>query len=465
MLRRLYAPEYLIKENLRLGELPSTREAYESVFGVTWAAIAETFMIAMIALVSTVMVSSVGESAVAAVGLVSQPRFIVQAMVLSVNMAITSICARRRGQGDKYGALTCLKQGLVLNVVLSAMLSGVAFIVSEPLLWLVGAQDDTFPIALEFLHILLLGLPLSNLSLTITAAQRGVGRTKASMRINTIASVSSLIFNYLLINGVWIFPQLGVRGAAIGTVIGWAIGLMVALLSITHPNGFFNILSPDGWKPERQTLSSIYKVASGSFLEQFCMRLGLLLYTIIIAGLGTVMLAAHIILQSIMTLSFAFGEGYSIAASAMVGANLGMKRPDLSMLYAKILQRISFVSSIIMCFVFIFAGRNIMTLFTRSEEILAVGTNILILMGALAIIHASQLIFMGSLRGAGDTRYVAVISFISIVFVRQILAYVLVYPVGLGLMGAWLAFYGDQLVRLTLTYLRFRSGKWSRIEL
>jgi Na+-driven multidrug efflux pump len=104
-------------------------------------------------------------------------------------------------------------------------------------------------------------------------------------------------------------------------------------------------------------------------------------------------------------------------------------------------------------------------LFSSEPEIVSVSQTVLLIAAVVVIGQSSQMIFMGSLRGAGDTRYTAVISLICIVLIRPILGYIFAYPMALGLIGIWLAFIADQFTRLTLTYRRFSSGKWTKIEL
>ncbi|MDR2932550.1 MAG: MATE family efflux transporter, partial [Oscillospiraceae bacterium] len=344
-IKRLYEPRYMVREHLKLGDIPGTKEVFSTAFSVAWASIAESFLISLISMADTVMVSTVGEQAIAAVGLVTQPRFIVQTLVLALNVAVTSICARRKGEGDAYSAASCLKQGLILTAIFSVVLPLATIPFAQPLLRFAGAQDDTIVMATDYFLVLLAGMPFCNISLTISAAQRGIGNTRASMRINMISNIVNLVFNYLLIGGNFGFPRLGVKGAAIATVLGWIVGLVMALLSVSNKSHFLFIYSRDGWKFQKSTLSSMYKVASGSFFEQICMRAGFMTTTKIIAGLGTMMLAAHQILANLLNLSFAFGEGYGVASSSLVGQSLGAKRSDMSIVYGKACQRMSIITS------------------------------------------------------------------------------------------------------------------------
>ncbi|MDR3121898.1 MAG: MATE family efflux transporter [Clostridiales bacterium] len=464
-LQKFYRPGNLVKEGLKLGEIPDTRAAYGSVISIAWASVAEAFLVSMISMADTLMVSVVGDEAIAAVGLVTQPRFLVQTLVIALNMSVVSITARRKGERDTIGASACLKQGLVLSLLLSLVFSALVTPFSGQILRFAGAHDDSIGMAKAYFDILIRGIPLCNLSLTISAALRGTGNTKASMAINMTSNVVNLIFNYLLIGGRFGFPALGVPGAAIATVIGWGVGLLLALRFVLHRDGFLSIRSKFGWKPERAMLSSMFKVASGSLVEQLCMRAGFLTYGIIIARLGTIVYATHQILANILSLSFSFGEGYGIAASSLVGQNLGAKRPDLSIVYGKICQRLSLITSTAVFALLTLFGRNMLRAFSDNPQIIKTGSDILLLMVIIIYGQASQLIFMGALRGAGDTRYTAAVSLVSITFIRPVVSLLLAYGLGLGLFGAWIAFVADQYTRLVLTYRRFSSGKWVTIKL
>lgn len=464
-IQRLFKPEYMVKPSLRCGDLPSAREAYKTSFGTAWPSISETFLIALMSMLDTVMVGGIGAHAIAAVGLATQPRFLALALIFSLNVAVVSICARRRGENNREGAIRCLKQALILSTVLSTLTALLVFAFSRELLVFAGAQEDTIDHAKAYFDIILLGLPINALCMTISAAQRGVGHTRISMYINMTANAVKLALNFFLIEGRFGFPRLEVQGAAIATVIGTGVGLIIAIASIIGEDKFLCVSTRKDWGFDKQTLSSMYRVASGSFAEQLFMRIGFFSYSIIIAHLGTVVFAAHQILMNILSLSFSLGEGFGIAATSLVGISLGEKRPDLSIVYGKVCQRMSFLTCFAMFFIFIFLGKPMVGVFTTNAEIIDITSHIFIVMGMIVFAQSSQMIFSGCLRGAGDTRYTAVISLITIVFMRPILAWFLMYQMGLGLFGAWAGLFADQYLRLFLTMRRFSSGKWMGIGL
>lgn len=462
---KLYHPRHMVKSAFICGELPSAKAAYSTALATAWPAISETFLVALMSMADTVMVGAIGPEAIASVGLVTQPRFLALALIMSLNVAVTSICARRKGENDQYGAVHCLKQSLIISLGLSIVTAAVFLMFSRQLLTFAGAQADTIEDSMRYFNILLYGLPINAIQLTICAAQRGIGQTRISMYINMLANCVNLVLNYLLIGGRFGFPRLGVTGAAIATVIGMACGMVLGVISISGRDRFLFVFTREDWRFDRKTLSSMYMVASGTFGEQVCMRIGFFVYAIIIANLGTIMFAAHQIFMNVLSLSFSLGEGFGIAATSLVGQNLGAKRPDLSTIYGKVCQRMSFLTCVAVSLVFIFAGNFLVGIFTDDARIFAVAGPVLLAMSVVVLAQSSQMIMLGCLRGAGDTRFTAIVSLVSIVILRPLLGWLFAFPLGMGLIGMWIGFIADQYVRLVLTMGRFSSGKWMNIKL
>jgi Na+-driven multidrug efflux pump len=217
-------------------------------------------------------------------------------------------------------------------------------------------------------------------------------------------------------------------------------------------------------------LKTIGKVSLGAGTEQIFMRIGFFIYSMLVAKLGTAEFATHTICMNITTISFACGDGLSVAASALIGQNLGKSRPDLATLFAKAGQRVGIILSALLVLLMIFGGNWMLGLFADPSDINYdfVMKNGRILTFIIALVspgQISQVVYNGGLRGAGDTKYVAVTSAISIGIVRPITAYLLCYPFGFGLFGAWISLVIDQYMRLGFSAYRFTSGKWQQINL
>ncbi len=464
-LRRFYAPEYLLKSGKWVGEMLPAKEVYKSLSRVAWPATAEMVLISLMSVVDTIMVSSLGTFAIAATGLTNQPRMIFFSFFFALNAGVTAIVSRRKGEQNVEGANKCLSQAIMICIILSGVLCTFSFAVARPLLMFAGAQLDTIEPALVYFKITMVGMVFASMGMVINAAQRGAGNTKISMWTNLIANVVNVVFNFLLINGVGFFPRLEVKGAAIATLMGNVASCLISLYSVSKPFEFLHIKVKDLFQYDSQVIKPLIKISSSAALEQIFVRVGFFSYTKIVAMLGTVAFATHQICMSIINLSYSFGDGLGIAAASLVGQNLGRRRPDMAVVYGKASQRVGVLVSVGLLILFSTAGRQLMGMFTNEEDIIDIGKIILLIVAFTAPGQISNVVFSGSLRGAGDTKFVAYSSLVSIAIVRPVISYVLMFPLGMGLIGAWIGLFIDQHVRLAFSSYRFKKEKWQKIKL
>lgn len=463
---KLLLPEHMIKPEQRLSSSSdyNAKTMYRTFFRVAWPALLEQVLAGLINFIDSVMVSSVGEEAIAAVGLTNQPRLIFYAVFLALSIAVNAIVARRYGEGDREGANRCLAQILPLALLVSLALCGIAIATAHPMLIFAGAKDDTIDMATSYYKIVMIGTVFSAITLMINAAQRGCGNTRISMITNISANLVNVIFNALLINGLFFFPRLGVTGAAVATMLGNIVSTIIAFASILPKGRFlrFNLRSCLKLYPDYLVLFA--RIGGGAAVEQVFLRVGFFITAKLVADLGTIPFATHQSCMSIVNLSFTLGDGLGIAASALVGQNLGKCRPDWSMIYGGIAQRIGAVFSVGLFLLFSLGGRMLMTLFSDEEVVIETGRILLFILAFITPAQITQVIFNGCLRGAGDTRYTAMVSLCSVALLRPTATYLLAYPLSFGVVGAWLAMAIDQYTRLVFSFTRFKSGKWSKIK-
>ncbi len=464
-LKRLVLPRYMIRDDKKKADDFDTKTMYGTFMKVAWPALIESFLIGVIAFVDSLMVSVCGEAAIAAVGLTGQPRLLFYVILLSITTGVNAVAARRKGEGDREGANRTLMQTVPIVFLLAVFFFGVSYVIAEPLLRFAGCQDDTIGMAIPYYNITMFGQIFTSVSLCINAAWRGCGKTKISMVTNISANLVNVVFNFLLINGIWIFPQLGVTGAAIATAMGNFVSAVIAILSLCKKNGYLKLDLKKMFRHRFDTLPSVMKVFSGSALEQIFLRIGFFLFVKMVADLGTLEYTTHQICMNVMNLSFTVGDGLGIASASLVGQHLGMKREDKSLVYGKVGQRVGLCYGVLLLTVFSIFGGAVVDWFTDDAGIIAVGRILMIIFSIVCPFQISQVIFSGCLRGAGDTKYMAFVSMVTIAILRPILTYVLVYPVGMGVTGAWIAILIDQVLRFSFSALRFYSQKWCKVKL
>lgn len=459
-IRRIVSPDYMLKSSQKLSDSYSGRDMYRAFVTIAWPALMESVLGGLISFVDTVMVSGCGEEAVAAVGLTNQPRLLFYALFLSASIAVNAMVSRRYGEKDRESANRCLAMIMPIIVLLGIVMTTLAFFVSEPLLLFAGAKEDTIDLAIPYFRITMIGMNFQAFSLVLNAAQRGCGNTRLSMTTNVCANVINVIFNALLINGLFFFPELGVVGAALATLLGNISAAVISFLSLCRRDRFLTFSPRDMLVWDVRQLKIMLNIASGSLVEQVFMRIGFFTYAKLVADLGTMEFATHQIVMSIINLSFTVGDGLGVAASALVGQNLGRKRPDHSLIYGKIGQRFGVCISVILIVLFVFAGGWLIALFSDDPEVIRVGRHLLYIVAVTAPFQISQVIFRGCLNGAGDTRYMAIVSFVSIAMIRPILTYLFCYPLGWGVYGAWFSLLVDQITRFTFAAIRFSGSSW-----
>ena len=232
MIKELYQPRFLLRKQKLLGEVPSAKEAYGRMFKMAFPSTVEALLGGLTSFVDTLMVSSLGISSVTAVGITTQPRMIILMLFMALNTGVTALVARRKGENDAKKANQILMQALLICFILAIIMTAVGLFTAKPLLRFAGAGDDFIDDAVMYYNIVTAGTVFSVLTMTINAAQRGAGNTKIAMTTNIASNVVNVIFNFLLIGGRLGFPALGVKGAAIATVIVTWLSVMIYLIQI-----------------------------------------------------------------------------------------------------------------------------------------------------------------------------------------------------------------------------------------
>ena len=468
-LRRLYDPRYLAGKMSDPAGIPDAKTIYGNTFRMAWPAIAESFLVALVGIADTAMVSRLGPAAISAVSITIQPKMLILCFFLALNVAVTAIVARRKGEQRQEEAQKTLTQGIVVAVGMMFIFVSLALCFSKPLLVFAGAQttgpDAYIQEADIYFRIILYTLPFSILTLLLNAAQRGAGNTRISMVTNMTANLINVIFNYFLIYGKCGFPRMEVTGAAIATGIGTVAGFIIAVISALKKDNFVRLSLHTSWKTDVETLRLFAGIGGAAMVEQVFLRIGFFIYVKLVASLGTTDYATHQICMQMLSLSFNFGDGIAIASTSLVGQSLGAKRPTLAMVYGKACQRLALIAAFIIVIAFTAFGKPILWIFTDDPEIISRGLNLFLIAAASAPFQVSQVVYNGSLRGSGDTRFVAFTSFISVAVVRPVLTYLFIYTFGMGLYGAWYALFIDQFTRYMCSYLRYSGGKWMAIRI
>ena len=456
-------------ENLKKNQLPpnvTSKMLYSDIVKIALPSVVELTLTQLASMVDLMMVGGLGAWALTSVGLTVQPKFLLMTLFMALNVGATAMVARYKGAGMPDKANLVLRQAIMLTLIISAISSVIGYIYAEKLVVFMGASDaETLAGGTAYLKIQMIGFTFMALTSTITATLRGVGNSRTALIYNLTANIVNVIFNYLLIGGHFGFPRMEVAGASLATIIGQFVAFVFAFVYIMKGDQYLHLRFRDGFKPDLQSLKQIVTIGTPAMLEQLLMRAGVIIYVKTIAKLGTVAYAVHQVCMNIQALSFMNGQGFAVSTTSLTGQSLGKNRPDMAHAYNHRTRILGMSVSIVLGIIFIFGGGKIVSLYNDNPDIISQGAKIMMFVGFTQPLQSSQFILAGALRGAGDTRATAIITFITVLLVRPFLAMYLINQWNMGLEGAWLAFIADQALRSALVLLRYNSGKWKSISI
>ncbi|MDR1211793.1 MAG: MATE family efflux transporter [Spirochaetaceae bacterium] len=440
------------------------------IINLTWPALAESILVSLVSMVDMMMVASLGAYAIGAVGLVTQPRFVMLASFQALSVGATAMVSRFKGARDRENGNMALNQALVMTMGITAVLFLAMFFGGETLVrFLAGKNiaEKTIQEALSYLRVQVYGFPALSLTFTINAVLRGVGNTRAAFYNNAVSNLVNIFFNYCLIGGKLGFPALGVTGASIATVIGQCAALGMALWKVLDGREFVRIEFKKLFSIDTPMIGRILNIGLPALAEQFVMRIGIMFFTVIVTSLGDHSYAAHMIAMSIQQLSFTTGMAFGAAATTLVGQCLGRVRADLAKLYVKMTQNLSYIVSGLVALMLFFGGGLIASLYSDDKELIHLAATMLKIIAVVNPISNARFVYLAALRGAGDSRFAVVVSFVGVLLVRPLMSLALVapqLPFQLGLAGVWIALSSDGAVCYILSRFRFKQGKWAGIK-
>jgi len=401
----------------------------------------------------------VAAEAVAAVGLGSQFIFLFFVMMIGVSSGTIALVARATGAGDRPHADAVLKQSLALGAVLSIPLTLAGIGLARPFLVAFGAEPGVVELGTPYIQIVSLSTGFLFLSFLGSAALRGAGDTITPLWIGGLVNLVNFVANVNLIYGNAFVRPLGVAGAAIGTSLAYGVGCATYLVLFLRRRGRLRLHRAGSWF-DVALVRRILRIGWPAALEQVLFQSALFVWIAMVVVFGTEILAAHQIGLRVQMFAFMPGFGFAIAATALVGQNLGAKRPERAEASGWEAARWSVGIMGTTALGIFLAAPWLARVFIADPEVID-WTVTFIRIHATSI-PAVGLFFAidGALRGAGDTRFPLLASMTGTWGVRVPLSFVLGFLLPFGIVGVWVALVVEYWVRATIITTYYRRGRW-----
>ena len=432
---------------------------------LTWPVIADQSLMTLVQVVNMAMLGRLGASAIAASGLSFQPFMLVSNTFMGLSVGTTALVARFIGAGDAKKASATLQQSMLLGIILGAVVTLIGLFFAAPVVRIMRPQPDVLAMGIQYVRAMSPGLAFMIILTMAGAALRGAGDTRTPMAVNIIVNLTNVFLSWALIFGHFGLPALGIMGAGAATSLARATGGLLVVYLLCSNQLILRLNWRKMFRVDRGILRRLWAVGFPSGLERLIQSTGQLLYVRQVSGLGTIAYATHALAMNIESMSFMPGQGFSTAASTLVGLNLGARRPAIAEKSAIITAQLAATIMGLAGLLFFLVPGLFLRIYTADAAIIALGTIALRIVALEQIPEAVGSVLSGALRGAGDTRAVLAVIVTGVWVVRLGLSPLLIQRLGMGAPGAWVAMLADWTFRGVMLALVFRSGRWKKIKL
>jgi len=398
----------------------------------------------------------IGPAALAAVSTAGFYVWVALSLGEMVEIGLTAVAARRHGEGKPERAARAAAAAVVYAIAAGAVVSVVGLLVMDSLFRLMTVPPEVARLGHTYLATWLLGGPLVFGFFAIEATFRAAGDTRTPFLMLAGSVLVSIGLDPLLIAGVGPFPQLGVEGAALASVMvrggGFLLGVVIALR-----RGLIRIAAPP---PDWRALPTIIRIGAPLSLAGVLLSAIYMLLTRFTSRFGTPALAALGVGHKMEGLGFIAISGFSLAASALVGQNLGAGQEARAREAVRLTVQYCLIVTVTTAVAFLVIPETLVTLFTSDRDVIADGALYLRVIAFAQIGQSFELILEGALAGAGYTFWPQIVS-TSLTALRIPLA---AWWSGVfGLLGIWLALSVTAILRGVAMVLFWKRGKWRRV--
>ena len=467
------------------------RGSVKIIFTLVIPILCETILSSLFGMVDYMMAGQHSTHALNAIGLFGTPSALLNVLFVSISTGTTTRVAWNIGAGRLDSARRVLRTSIILNVILSLFVTAASLIFAPQLIDFMaggkyGSVYERGTIAadgVDVFRICALGCIFSSVSSAITATLRGAGENKIPLFYNMAANFLNVIGNYVFIYGVEPLgiPEMAAQGAALSTSLSRFLCMIFAICFLCFSKSskfslknkeFATNFSEEPkvnklpfFIPDLSIAKKILRIGFPAMCESFVMQAGMLLFTKMVVSTGNDSYAAHQIANNINSLFMTVCTAFSAAAVTLVGQHLGAKNIEGAKYYTRSIAKISVSISCVAAALITVFSKFFIRMYTSDVAVIEIASGLMSVCGIIVIVTTFQNCYSGALRGAGDTKFPLYSAIVCTLFVRVVIAHIVVNILHLGIFFVWLATLTDLFLRAIIIHARYRSGRWEKYSL
>jgi len=435
-----------------------------TVFLLALPVLGEQLLNTFVGLFDVYLAGCISPTATSAIGLSAYVDWLISMLVMLVGTGTAALVARYEGAREHDEANHFANQSVSLATIIGAVSLTLVLSGAPAFAKACRMEGEAFTIAVDYLRIACLGHMFMSITFVGCAALRGVGNMRTPMMIFAIINVVNVVVSSALVYGLGPIPRLGVTGIVTGTVAARTLGAIITMALLVRGQSGIRLI----WRqlPIRWSRTvRILRIGLPAAADGAIMWSGHFVYLTIIARLaegelGRALFAAHIIGIRVEAFTYLPALAWATAAATMIGQALGAGKPARAVRsgHAAVLQ--CGLLSVVISTLFVLFAREIYVLMTNDVLVQERGAGPFRVVALFQPLLVISIVYVGGLRGAGDTRFPLKITAVGTFLVRLPVGYYFGIVRGGGLMGAWYGMLADMAWRATAASIRFLRGRW-----
>ena len=417
----------------------STSAKLKNIAIIGIPAVIESIIAVVIGTIDTKMISGLGKGAVSAVSFTSQPKLIILSIFFAMGTAVSVFVAQALGRKDREEANAYFQTILRITVILSLVLGILCGLLAVPIMSVCNRQPDTVGMSISFFRIIMFFLVFNTVSIVLNAALRGIGKTRLTLISSVSMGVVDIFVNYLLIEGHWGFPKLGVVGDALGTVCGMATACVISILLISRRSEFLSLKGIFTRKNDQEIMKNVRVKVGNTVIENLFTRIGFLLSSIIISSLSSDVTAVYSVTMILLNYSFSFGDGLQAAVVTLTGQSMGAKQYREIKDYVRLSRILGVAVSVVLSAVYIIFARRFFSQFFQDEEAIAQGISYTYVAAGLTLLQIIRIINVAAMRGMGEVKAPRIMATVCVLIISPAVAFTMTSVLHYGVWGIWAA--------------------------
>lgn len=430
-----------------------------AVFLLSIPMVLEMVMESIFAIVDIFFVSKLGSEAIATVGITESMITIVYAIGGGLAMATTALVARRTGEKRPEEASRVAFQAILTGVLVSALIAIPGFLWSSELLGFMGGTEKMQNEYAGYTKIMLGFNGVIVILFIINSVLRSSGDAAMSLRVLVTANLINIILDPLLIFGLGPFPELGVKGAAISTVIGRSVGVAYQLFLLFRGKRRVRLTRAD-IRFEPHTIWQIIKLSLGGIGQSLIATTSWIGLVRIIASFGSSVVAGYTIAIRIIIFALLPSVGISNAAATLVGQNLGAEKPERAKRSVWLTAKVNLVFMSLLGLVLAIFPEFFIRMFIQDPAVIVPAVQALRIISLGFASYGLGMVMIQALNGAGDTATPTKVFFLCFWLIEIPLAWFLAKPLHTGPSGVFISIVAAETIMTIISFILFRRGKW-----